>query len=163
MSDTVHRAQMSRSVAETVALGARLGAAAAGGTCVLLGGTLGAGKTQLVRGIAAGARVADPGLVSSPTYVLLNIYPRSADDAQSKTVYHIDAYRTHGSEDCAALGLDELLADAEALVVIEWPERIAELWPAERLEITLEIEDETTRRLTITGVGARAADIVGRL
>src|SRR5262245_44295827 len=66
----------SNSPEETLALGRRLGALALPGQLIALHGNLGAGKTLLTRGIAEGAQVADIGLVSSPTYVLCNIYPR---------------------------------------------------------------------------------------
>ena len=62
-----------RSAGETRALGELLGRLAASGTCIALFGNLGAGKTQLAHGIALGARVDDPTVVASPTYVLLNI------------------------------------------------------------------------------------------
>src|SRR5438309_945802 len=103
-----------RSVEETLALGERLGRLAAPGLCIALHGMLGAGKTHLVRGLARGAAVADEGLVSSPTYVLLNVYPAARGVAGSKTVFHLDAYRVAGEEDLAAVGFQEML-DASAL------------------------------------------------
>ena len=90
---------ISRSVEETLALGRRVGALCEPGMCITLSGPLGAGKTHFVRGLAEGAGVADVGLVSSPTYVLLNIYPADARNAEAKAVYHLDAYRLAGGED----------------------------------------------------------------
>src|SRR5690348_2230878 len=107
------------STAQTLALGRALGKLAPTPLCIALNGQLGAGKTHLVRGIAAGAQVADPNLVSSPTYVLLNIYPAAPANPHSKTVFHLDAYRTHSLADFEAVGLDELL-EQPAITVIEW-------------------------------------------
>ena len=101
---------VSRSVAETEGIGEALGRAVrtlGGGICVCLRGGLGAGKTQMVRGMTRGAG-ADAGLVSSPTYVLLNVYPAGAD---GMTVSHLDAYRVGGEDDFEAVGFEELLAE----------------------------------------------------
>ncbi len=111
-------------VDETVELGRILGEIAPPNTCIALHGNLGAGKTQLTRGIAIGVRVDDIRLVSSPTYVLLNIYPGT------KPVFHLDAYRVESDEDFAAVGFEELLA-ADGIVVVEWAEKIMPLLPAQ--------------------------------
>lgn len=159
---------MCAGIEETIAFGWRLGCLAPVGFCITLSGPLGAGKTHLVRGIAKGARVADANLVSSPTYVLLNIYPRNPADAKSKTIYHLDAYRAHGAEDFAAIDLDELLSAHETpaedgLVVIEWPQRIADLLPADRLDITIDPVDEMIRDLALTATGPRADVFLRRI
>lgn len=173
---------MTPNVSATVALGQRLGTLATPGTCILLHGALGAGKTQLARGIAQGAHIADLGLVSSPTYVLMNVYPAAANDPDAKTVYHLDAYRANGPEDFATIDLSELLgtppspqpfhAEAPApdaspypagIVVIEWPERIADLLPEDRLEIFIEpVDEEHGRRLELTATGPHSTDLLQR-
>ena len=149
----------------TLATGRRLGRLAQPGQCILLHGPLGAGKTHLARGIAEGAHVADLGLVSSPTYVFLNVYPADPANPASKTVYHLDAYRAHGPEDFAAIDLDELLEPTPAgeagrevggIMVIEWPERISELLPVDRLDIFIEPLDENSRRLEFQARGPRS-------
>lgn len=153
----------------TFAAGRCLGRLAQPGQCILLHGPLGAGKTHLARGIAEGARVADLGLVSSPTYVFLNIYPANPADPESKTVYHLDAYRAHGPEDLEALDLDELLdtrpepdRQPGGLVVIEWPERLAALLPTDRLEVFIEPLDENSRRLEFQATGIRSTELLER-
>ncbi len=140
-------------VEETEALGRLIGALAPAlpaTTCITLEGPLGAGKTQLARGIAAGAGVDDLSLVSSPTYVLLNIY------RGPKPVFHLDAYRVASGEDFAAVGFEELLAGG-GIVIVEWAARIAELLPADRLEVILRhgaaTEGETVRHIDIKGTG----------
>jgi tRNA threonylcarbamoyladenosine biosynthesis protein TsaE len=113
-----------------------------GGECIALHGELGAGKTCFVRGLVAGLE-ADPGMVSSPTFVLLNIYP-----TPRFTVFHLDAYRVHGPEDFEAIGFSELIEQG-GIVVVEWPERVERLLPTPRIDIQIEHEGESRRRIGI--------------
>ncbi len=117
---------------ETIALGRSLAATAlpAAGL-VLLIGNLGAGKTTLAKGIMEGRGVARQDEVSSPTFTLIHEY------GDPPRVYHIDLYRLDDARQAANLGIDDLLLDAKALVLIEWGERFPELWPAERTEIRI--------------------------
>src|SRR5438874_12041222 len=93
----------SHSVARTEAIAADLAKQLRGGECLALYGDLGAGKTQFVRGLVRG--LGGPArAVSSPTFVLLNVYPGGR-----LTVYHLDAYRVAGPEDFEAIGFAELL------------------------------------------------------
>ncbi len=161
---------VSDSTAATVELGRRLGALAEPGQCLALDGPLGAGKTHLVRGVALGAQVADANLVSSPTYVLLNIYPADAGNPRSKTIYHLDAYRTRGPEDFAALDLDEFLAvtddasrKAPGIVVIEWAARIGALLPEDHLAIGLDLVDDRTREISLAAAGPRSERLLEAL
>lgn len=118
----------------------RLAPRLAAGDVVLLQGDLGAGKTAFVRGLAAGLDV-DPEDVSSPTFTLLHEYRGGR-----LTLYHADLYRL---EHAAAgdLGLDDP-AIAGGVLAIEWPERLSHPLPGART-VTLEIVDETTRRITV--------------
>ncbi len=140
----------SHSIEETLSLGRRIGELAPPGTCITLSGPLGAGKTHLARGIAQGAKVHDPSLVSSPTYVLLNIYDGP------KPIFHLDAYRIASPEDFVAVGLDDLLTQP-AITLIEWPEKIESLLPEDRLHIEIEHAAESERTLTLTPTGPKAA------
>lgn len=117
------------SEAETIALGERLGKKMKAGALLLLRGPLGAGKTTLARGLARGAGY--KGRVSSPTFALAHVYR-----GKRLTVHHLDLYRVAAGED-AELGLDELLADPRAAVVVEWPEAAGGAWPKDRLEVKL--------------------------
>lgn len=154
-----------RSVDETLALGRLIGQLAPPPPqviCLALDGPLGAGKTHLTRGIAEGAGIDDPTLVSSPTYVLLNIYPGP------KTVYHLDAYRVASAEDFQTAGLDDLLSPGGGggIVIVEWAKRVAALLPADRLQIALQHEDDPMhemRTLDITATGPRAASLLGQI
>jgi tRNA threonylcarbamoyladenosine biosynthesis protein TsaE len=145
----------SHSIAETLELGRRLGSAAQRGQVMALSGSLGAGKTHLVRGIAAGAQVADQGLVSSPTYVLLNIYPADPANPHSKPVYHLDAYRISNADSFAAVGFDELLLE-EGIVALEWAERVPELLPEDHLRIDISRVDVNTRIFNLIATGPQS-------
>jgi len=153
---------VTESVAQTLALGQRLGHAARPGQVLALRGPLGAGKTHLVRGLALGALVADPDLVSSPTYVLLNIYAADPAVAGSKPVFHLDAYRTAGAEGFAAVGFDELLTE-EGIIALEWPERVEDLLPADHLEIAIEVEGAEMRIFTLRATGPESQALLARL
>jgi tRNA threonylcarbamoyladenosine biosynthesis protein TsaE len=145
------------SVEQTLALGELIGWLAAPNTCIALHGNLGAGKTHLTRGIAVGAGVDDPSLVSSPTYVLLNVY------RGKKPVFHMDAYRVESEEDFAMVGFEELLKGG-GLAVVEWAEKVGHLLPAERVEVSLEHGAvEESRVLTLSAMGDRARDFLKAL
>jgi tRNA threonylcarbamoyladenosine biosynthesis protein TsaE len=132
---------------ETRDLGRKLGQLLAPGDLLCLQGDLGAGKTTLTQGIAAGWGSADP--VSSPTFVMVNLY-RAVDGTP---LYHMDAYRIESLPEAAQLGLDDMLA--EGALIVEWPERIEPLLPKERLWLTLTHLSETERQLEISASGTR--------
>ncbi|NNM84635.1 MAG: tRNA (adenosine(37)-N6)-threonylcarbamoyltransferase complex ATPase subunit type 1 TsaE [Phycisphaerales bacterium] len=153
---------ISQSLAETLSLGRRIGELARPGQVMALNGPLGAGKTQLVRGIAAGAGVADVSLVSSPTYVLLNIYEKSQHIAAAKTVYHLDAYRIASADQFAAAGFEELI-EQDGLVVLEWAARVPELLPADVLTITGEVTGPQSRDWLLTAQGEHSQQLLMQL
>ncbi len=134
---TTHSAEQSR------ALGERLAAALRPGDVLGLVGPLGAGKTQLVKGIARGLGV-DERLVSSPTFVLHNEYEASP------RIHHFDAYRLDGPAELTALGFEEI-CDSGGLVVVEWADRVREIMPAGAAWITIEPIPPDERRVSISG------------
>jgi tRNA threonylcarbamoyladenosine biosynthesis protein TsaE len=150
-------ARASRSSAETFRLGERLGRLLRPGDVVALVGDLGAGKTQLARGICRGAGVPDAD-VASPTFAIVATYRGRLP------VHHADLYRIADEEDLYATGFDELVGGEGALLV-EWADRIPGALPAERLEIRLAHDDarETLRRLAIVGTGERHAALARAL
>jgi tRNA threonylcarbamoyladenosine biosynthesis protein TsaE len=135
----------SRSVAQTQSIAAEIAADLQGGECIALHGDLGAGKTQFTRGLVA-ALGGNPQSVSSPTFVLLNVYP-----AARFSVFHIDAYRISGPEELEAIGFVEMLEQG-GVVVVEWAERIAALLPREHLSIRLTAVGQRTRAIEIERV-----------
>jgi tRNA threonylcarbamoyladenosine biosynthesis protein TsaE len=132
----------SGSVSETEAIAAELARTLGPGMAIALHGNLGAGKTQFVRGLLIGLG-GNPRTVSSPTYVLLNIY-----ESGRLPLYHLDAYRVAGPEDFEAIGFGELLEQG-GVVVVEWADRVAELMPAGTIHVRLEPVGETARQITI--------------
>lgn len=135
--------RQSNSVAETEAIALELAQSFRGGEVVALHGELGAGKTQFVRGLVRGLG-GEPRAVSSPTFVLLNVY-----DTGRLTVYHLDAYRTSGEEDFESIGFTELL-DQGGVVALEWPERVPGLLPLQVWHVTITAVDESQRNIEIT-------------
>ena len=136
------------SAAQTVELGRMIGLISPPEQCIALDGDLGVGKTELVRGLAAGAGVADVSLVSSPTYVLLNVYP-AGDRPKGKTVFHLDAYRIAGPDGFDAVGWDELVGQ-HAVIAVEWASRVASLLPPDTLHIVGTVLDAGSRRWAIS-------------
>src|ERR1700742_1153902 len=122
---------LSDSVADTERLAADLAGTLVGGECIALHGDLGAGKTQFVRGLLLGLG-GDGRTVSSPTYVLLNVY-----NTGRLTLFHLDAYRVAGPDDFESIGFTELL-DQAGVVVVEWPSRVTALLPAETIQVRIE-------------------------
>ena len=135
----------------TDALGARLGAVLRAGDAVLLAGPLGAGKTQLARA-AIRARTRPDEEVPSPSYTLVQTY----EAADGTALWHADLHRLAGPEEAWELGLAE--AFAEAICLVEWPDRLGPLAPAEALWLTLAPEGEG-RRLRAEAHGPRWAGV----
>ena len=142
----------SNSVADTEACAAALAQTLRGGECVALHGDLGAGKTQFVRGLVRGLG-GNPRAVSSPTFVLLNVY-----EGGRLTVYHLDAYRVGGADDFEAIGFTELLEQPNAVVVVEWASRVKSLLPADAIEVRIETTDETSRRIEVVCPDGKVCD-----
>jgi tRNA threonylcarbamoyladenosine biosynthesis protein TsaE len=138
MTSVTDGAILSRSDAETEAIGADLAARLVGGSRVLLYGELGAGKTAFVRGLAAGLGI-DPDEVSSPTFTLVQEYRGRLP------LYHVDLYRL-GPGEVDDLGLDALAADG--VLAIEWAERMPRADPG-AIKVRLEHAGEDARRIAI--------------
>jgi tRNA threonylcarbamoyladenosine biosynthesis protein TsaE len=128
-------------------IGHALGRLATPGTVLALVGELGAGKTHLAKGVAAGLGVRS--VVNSPTFVLMN------EHEGRLRLYHVDAYRLGDPEEAVAAGLiDERQADG--VLVIEWADRLGDWLPEDRLEIRLDpsLTDPLHRELHWTARGA---------
>ncbi|MQC26810.1 MAG: tRNA (adenosine(37)-N6)-threonylcarbamoyltransferase complex ATPase subunit type 1 TsaE [Chloroflexi bacterium] len=136
----------SNSADQTRRLGIQLGSALKAGDVICLQGDLGAGKTTLVQGLVAGWGSPDP--VTSPTFVLINLYGRG-DDLQFT---HLDAYRLENVAEAEALGIDDLVARGP--MVVEWANKIDQVLPQERLWLKMFIVDEERRRVEIAPEGS---------
>lgn len=142
---------------DTEALGQRLGALIEPGDVIALSGALGAGKTCFVRGLARGwGAVERP---TSPTFTLINEYHRPDGAGQ---MYHVDCYRLENAGDAWSTGLEDVLASGD-IVVIEWPERIADILPGARLWIGIDSPGETDREFHLSASGARAEALLREL
>lgn len=137
---------VSNAVRQTEAISAGLAGTLAAGECIALHGELGAGKTQFVRGLVRGLGGPERA-VSSPTFVLLNVYPGGR-----LTVYHLDAYRVAGPEDFESIGFAELLEQG-GVVVVEWAERVGDLIPAQHVSVAIQSTDQACRQITIERIG----------
>jgi tRNA threonylcarbamoyladenosine biosynthesis protein TsaE len=131
------------SAEETIAFGRTLTELLAPPKLVLLRGDLGAGKTTLVKGIAAAFEAAAEEDVTSPTFTLVHEYrgPRA-------NLYHIDLYRIDTQRELETLGLDDLRSD-NSILLIEWGEKFPRLVCERDLEIALEREGENERRIRV--------------
>ena len=133
---------VSSSVEQTEQIAIELSRSLAGGECIALEGELGAGKTQFVRGLLRGLG-GDARSVSSPTFVLLNVY-----DSGRLRLFHLDAYRVGDAEDFESIGFREL-RERGGVVVVEWASRVAAVLPPNRIAISFEHIDEHARRIVI--------------
>jgi tRNA threonylcarbamoyladenosine biosynthesis protein TsaE len=107
-------------------------------TLVTLSGELGAGKTTFAQGIARALGVQE--MVTSPTFVIEKIY--KLEHQKWERLIHIDAYRLKSAHELEGLGWKELLTDSGNLIVLEWPERVAEAMPGDAIRISFEINGE---------------------
>ncbi len=141
----------------TESLGAALGRLLTRGDVVCLSGQLGAGKTVFSRGIGVGWGATVP--LTSPTYNLVHEHERTEDDAR---LCHLDFYRIPDPREAESLGIHEFLEGGD-IVIFEWPERILEQLPAERLWIDIMMRDDEVRALAFTARGERHCALLSDL
>ncbi len=140
---------------ETVVFGRSLGALLEKGMFVALNGELGAGKTTLVKAIAAELGVLEED-VRSPSYTLINEYEGRLP------VYHFDLYRLTDSSELYDLGYDEYL-EGEGISIVEWADAIPDALPSEYLSIKIEIVSDDERKFTVTAAGKRYETLLAEL
>lgn len=136
---------ISRSAKETRAMGQRLSAVLKAGDVVLLDGDLGAGKSELARGVARGLGI--EGAVPSPSFTILNAY-----DEGRIPLYHFDWYRIEDPNEIYEMGMEEQLG-GDGIALIEWSGKAEECLPAKRLRISIHTIDENTRELCFAPEG----------
>lgn len=135
------------SAEETQALGRRLGKLVAVGDILLLHGDLGAGKTTLARGLITAGRSGIA--VQSPTFTLINQYG-AIDDRPA--LYHLDLYRLNGPDDLDSIGLDDLIAAGDGVMLIEWPERLGADLPDDYLLVSIEPDGPNRRQIDVQAI-----------
>lgn len=138
---------ISRSGAETEALGRRLAAALAPGAVVAFRGGLGMGKTAFTRGLARG--LGYEGRVTSPTFTIVNEY-----EGSGPPLFHFDMYRLEDAGDLFDIGWEDYL-DRGGVCAVEWSERAEEALPEDAVVVSFARcpEDENWRAITVEGVG----------
>jgi len=136
---------LTHSSEETIGRGREIGKRLKPPVLVLLSGDLGSGKTTLAKGIASGLGAAREDEVTSPTFALVHKYERDT------RVYHVDLYRITSPHDFETLGLEDLF-DEQAIVIVEWPDKLhLEIdWPVLRIQLEHVSEDE--RRISVEDV-----------
>ena len=137
---------ITKSAAETRALGEKLAGRLQPGDVLLLEGDLGAGKSELTRGIAKGLGVTET--VTSPSFTILNVY-----EGGRLRMYHFDWYRLQGAGEIWEAGLDEYLGQ-DGVTLIEWAERAPECVPERFLRVHFEKGEGDVRHISFQPQGS---------
>lgn len=130
---------------DTFQLGESIGSNLSGGAAVLLFGGLGAGKTLLTKGIVS-ALGYDVDEVTSPSFTLVNLYKAKQD------IYHIDLWRLDDAgNNASAVGLNEILEDERAIVIVEWAEKLKDFsFPGKVFRIMIEGDGDDPRKISVS-------------
>jgi len=147
---------MTHSVDGTRKLGQKIGTLITQPLVIALIGDLGSGKTAFVQGLAKGLEVPDGYYITSPTFTLINAYPGRCP------LVHVDLYRLEDINDLEDIGLDEML-HGQAVIAIEWADKLLDGLPAEHLLITMEIIDDDCRTLDLNATGQNETDLIRAL
>jgi len=135
---------------ETINAGEQFGSRLKKGDVVVLKGDLGAGKTEFVKGICQFFNV--EGLVTSPTFNIINQYTAKTPEGDALTIYHVDLYRIENDDELTEIGFDDMVFAHNAIKLIEWPERASEMLPESYWVVTM-ISDpnvDSARDISIT-------------
>ena len=155
MSDK-HIQITTHSVTETQQVGQTLGAGIQQAIIIALTGDLGSGKTAFVQGLAKGLDVSEKYYITSPTFTLINEYPGR------RPLFHVDLYRIENVTELEEIGLDEILQE-EAVIAIEWAERLLAETLSSHLELRFRMISENTRRIDIFAYGHQAGNLLKAL
>ncbi len=141
---TTRSASETKKIASILAKEASQSKGGASALVIALSGALGAGKTTFAQGFAESLGIKER--VLSPTFVIMKIYALQKR-ARKKHFIHIDCYRIHSSRDLAPLGIKEIFKDKNAIILIEWPERIKSMIPKNALWIRLKHGKKENERI----------------
>ena len=145
-----------KSASETIRIGKNIGSLLLPGDIVALVGELGAGKTQFIKGLAAGVGVGKPTYVSSPSFTLIN------EHLGKVPFYHIDLFRLKSEKEAEELGLEEYFQGG-GITAIEWADKIPSLLPEEILWINICYTGKNIRSFEMIGKGKRYEDLINSL
>lgn len=139
---------ITKNLNETLKLGRRLAKKLKAGDVLALSGELGAGKTVLIKGLAAGLGIKKT--VRSPSFNLMRVYRLPRPIRGIKTLAHLDCYRLTAPSEAVDIGLLDYLADKKTLTVIEWPEKIKKILPKNRTKtVRLKVLNESSRKIIL--------------
>jgi tRNA threonylcarbamoyladenosine biosynthesis protein TsaE len=147
---------VAKSEKETVRLGRFLGQCLKNRDFVALVGELGSGKTWFAKGLALGLDVSPGTVITSPSFALMNEYQGRIP------LFHMDAYRLEELSAFLSAGLEEYFYE-EGVVAMEWADRWPEILPGPRVTVSIEILDEVSRRIVLSGSHPRAIEILVEL
>jgi tRNA threonylcarbamoyladenosine biosynthesis protein TsaE len=147
---------LSRSAAQTEAIGRTLGTFLHAGAFLALFGDMGGGKTCFTRGIVAAVTPGSAHLVSSPTYAIMNEYPGPVP------VYHFDFYRLASDDEVSELGFDDYFQD-NGVCIAEWSERLGDTLPPDHLSITFEHDGGDCRKIVFEARGADCQALLAKM
>jgi tRNA threonylcarbamoyladenosine biosynthesis protein TsaE len=139
--------------AETIRIGKHIGRLLLPGDVVALVGELGTGKTQFVKGLAAGVGIGTSADISSPSFTLINEYGGKVP------LYHIDLFRLKSEREAGGLGLEEYFRGG-GITVVEWADKIPSFLPPEMLWLQIRYTGERARSFEITAKGKRYEEIL---
>lgn len=143
---------ISHSEKETYNFAKKLAGKMRGGEVLCLIGDLGAGKTAFTKGIAAGLGISNT--ITSPTFVLMKVYEVKLKVESKKLKVnkftHIDAYRLSAGDELLHIGAGDYLLDLSCITVIEWADRVKDIWPPNSIIINFKILKDNKREIKIT-------------
>ena len=140
---------LTNSERQTFNLGKKLASKLQGGEVLALNGQLGAGKTVLIKGIAAGLGIKH--IITSPTFVIMKVYKSGArgQGLGVRNLVHIDCYRVKDPQAIAGIGVADYFGQKDTVTVIEWADYIKKLLPKKRMNIAIKLKSLNKREITI--------------
>lgn len=148
---------VSRSEADTDWLGGVVASQLTQGITIALNGQLGSGKTRFTRALCRALGI-DTSLVTSPTFVLMQLYTDGR-----LPVAHFDTYRLGDTDEFTAIGAEEFLNGNHWVCLVEWADRVEEILPPDRLTIRIQHESESSRRFEFTSSDCDSSRILTAL
>jgi len=136
---------ITKSEQQTINLGKNLAKQFHGGEVAGLIGELGAGKTILIKGLALGLGIKKT--ITSPTFVLMKIYPVNKKEFNIKYFIHVDAYRLKSGQDLVDIGLNDWMNQPNTLTVIEWADRVKNILPKQKITVKISLGKKENERI----------------